>query len=216
MDELARLGGCRPEEMLDFSVNLHPAGMPDGLFPVLFRAVGEVGPYPEPHAERLSALAGARWRVAPECVLFGNGSSELLELFMRCCGCRRALLAAPCYLEYAACCRQNGLSVKWCRLREAEGFRMDLARLTRVAKAGDLVILGNPNNPTGGVVPAAELRACILAHPEVLFLINEAFADFSGETLLDRTLPPNAAVLRSKGYRLSEIPVFGACKEGQP
>ncbi len=197
LDELARLGGCRPEEMLDFSVNLHPDGMSEGLFPVLFRALEEVGPYPEAHAERLSALAGERWGIAATRILFGNGSSELLELFVRCCGCRRALLAAPCYLEYAACCRQNGLAVRTRRLREAEGFRMDLARLTRGAQAGDLVILGNPNNPTGGAVSAAELRACIVAHPKVQFLVDEAFADFSGETLLSHPLPTNAAVLRS-------------------
>ena len=58
---LAQLAHCDPEELLDFSVNLHPSGMPDGLPAVLQRALNKVGPYPEPHAESLSRLAGAKW-----------------------------------------------------------------------------------------------------------------------------------------------------------
>ena len=42
---LAQLAHCDPEEILDFSVNLHPLGMPDGLPAVLQRALNKVGPY---------------------------------------------------------------------------------------------------------------------------------------------------------------------------
>ena len=193
----AALAHCREEELLDFSVNLHYDGMPEGLPQALLRALNDVGSYPEPHAERLAALAAARWNRAPEEFLAGNGSSELLELVPRVLPIRGALIVTPGYLEYAEACRKAGVAVREFRLKPEHDFRLDVDVLAAAALPGELVILGNPDNPTGGGIPARGLREAIRNRGDVFFLIDEAFADFSGETLLDLPPLPNALILRS-------------------
>ena len=195
--KFAQLAGCSEEEILDFSINLNPDGPPEGLFPVCFRALDELGPYPALHADRLSELAGKKWNIPPEKILFGNGSSELLDLFIRHSGAPRAVIVTPGYLEYAETCRRAGIPVAEFRLKEETSFRLSLPELGDFLRPGDLVILGNPDNPTGQTVPAEELSDFILAHPFQRFLIDEAFADFTGETLLRYPLPDHAAILRS-------------------
>ena len=197
LKKYARLAGCAEAEILDFSVNLNPDGPPQGLFQVCFRALDELGPYQSPHADRLAELAGKKCGITPEKILFGNGSGELLNLFVRNSCALRAVIVTPGYLEYAENCRQAQLPIAEFKLKEENDFRLDLAELDTFLRPGDLVILGNPNNPTGGMTPVQELYDFIQTHPEQTFLIDEAFADFSGETLLKYPLPDHAAVLRS-------------------
>ena len=204
---LAQLAHCDPEEILDFSVNLHPLGMPDGLPAVLQRALNKVGPYPEPHAESLSRLAGEKWNRPAGEFLFGNGSSELLELLPRVLPCRQALIVTPGYLEYARSCEKAGLTVREFPLHEERDFVPDLTELVRATSPGELVIMGNPDNPTGVTVPAASLWETVKEHGELFFLIDEAFAEFSGETLLDLPPLPNLFILRSltKFYAMAGV-----------
>lgn len=227
LEKWARTAGCLPEELLDFSVNLSPAGIPEGLFAVCFRALDELSPYPEQHAETLSRLAAEKWNLSPENILFGNGSSELLSLFPRTVSFSRARIVMPGYLEYGEACKAAGLTVEEFHLRERRGFRLFPEELGKTLEPDDLVILGNPNNPTGRMVPAEELHNFIRNHPEQTFLIDEAFADFFGETLLDYPLLKNAAVLRSMtkyyaiaglrlGYIAARPEMISALREIQP
>ena len=197
LKKYAQLAGCSEEEILDFSINLNPDGSPEGLFQVCFRALDELGPYQSPHADHLSELAAKKWNIAPEKILFGNGSGELLNLFVRNSDAARAVIVTPGYLEYAENCRQARLPAAEFSLNEENDFRLDLAELSAFLHPHDLVILGNPDNPTGQTLPAKELYDFIQTHPQQTFLIDEAFADFTGETLLKYPLPDHAAVSRS-------------------
>ena len=197
LNKLAETAGCLPGELIDFSTNLNPAGIPSGLFQVCFRAFDDIPPYPEPHAESLSRKASEKWNLNPENILFGNGSGELLDLFPRALPISRAMIFTPAYLEYENSCRKAGFQIRRLPMREEENFQANLADCEPYAEPGTLVILGNPVNPAGTVIPAAELHAFCLRHPELIFLIDEAFADFSGETLLNFPLLPNVTILRS-------------------
>jgi histidinol-phosphate/aromatic aminotransferase/cobyric acid decarboxylase-like protein len=62
-----------------------------------------------------------------------------------------------------------------------------------------LVIFGSPGNPTGKVVPAADIAALAARHPQSLFVVDEAFADFvpGFASLAGADRPHNVAVLLS-------------------
>ncbi len=192
LHKLADLAECPAEEILDFSVNLNPCGSPPGLFAVYARAFDEIAPYPEPYAESLCRAAGKYWGIEPDKFVFGNGSTELISLIPQVWGVKRAVLLSPCYLEYEAACRRAGLETIFFDL--PEDLRLNPADLSSVLQDDDLVIIGNPNNPTGYCI---DLREFIQSHPRQRFVIDEAFADFCDITLLRGELPGNLIVIRS-------------------
>ncbi|MBN2642375.1 MAG: cobyric acid synthase [Victivallales bacterium] len=222
----AEAASCRADELLDFSVNLNPAGVPEGLLAACFHALNEISPYPEIHADSLPPLAAEKWGGHADNYLFANGSSELLALIPRVWECARAIVLTPGYLEYAESFRKSSVPVHEFALREENNFHPDLKELSDFLQPGDMLIMGNPNNPSGVTLPASELHQFILSCPDVKFLIDEAFADFSGETLLDFELPDNLLILRSMtkfhsiaglrlGFAVANPQLIAALREAQ-
>jgi histidinol-phosphate aminotransferase len=141
--------------------------------------------YPDVAATRLRALLAREWDVAPEQVIVGNGSNEvLLYTFLVFGGLDRTLLVfTPTYTMYARLGRLTGMRVH--EERVGASYALD-ARTVREAVARvrpDIVCLSSPNNPTGGLIPDdAVLEAT--RSPGTLVLVDEAYADFSGHTVI--------------------------------
>ena len=195
--EFARLAGCAPEEILDFSVNLNPLGMPECAEAAYFRSAERLSEYPEPYSERLCGIAAEIWKVDPKTILFGNGSNQLLSLIPRVLKPRCARIVVPGYLEYRNVCERAGIPVTPFFLNGA--FELDFEALSAASAPGDLVILGNPNNPDGGLCDPEKIRSFAESRPDLQILVDEAFIEFAGEefSLLSRPMPPNLSLLRS-------------------
>ncbi|SFX76818.1 pyridoxal phosphate-dependent aminotransferase [Streptomyces atratus] len=144
----------------------------------------------------LSELAMAR-ALPVETLVAGAGSSDLIfRAFDRWLTPEsRVLLLDPGYGEYAHVTeRVIGCQVDRFRLHRRDGWRIDFARLASVVGAGryDLVVVVNPNNPTGRHASAAELRTLIAAAPAgTRWWIDEAYL---GYVDLAESLAPLAAV----------------------
>ena len=68
---------CRPErDILDFSVNLRPEGMPEFIASALWKAMENAVPYPSPDAADLRELAAVHYGLPSGCFVFGNGANE--------------------------------------------------------------------------------------------------------------------------------------------
>ena len=155
--------------------------------------------YPDIAAAKLRTLLARRWGVTPEQVILGNGSNEvLLYTFLVFGGPDRTLLVfTPTYTMYARLARLTGMRVH----EEGVGVPYTLdARRVRDAVARvrpDVVCFSSPNNPTGGLIDDATILAAAET-ARVLVLVDEAYAEFSGHTLLpliaDR---PNLVVVRT-------------------
>ncbi|MFF7892260.1 aminotransferase class I/II-fold pyridoxal phosphate-dependent enzyme [Streptomyces sp. NPDC007907] len=139
---------------------------------------------PPTGAEGLLAELAAVRGLPPETLAVGAGSSDLIfRAFGRwLTPTSRVLLLDPGYGEYAHVTeRVIGCRVDRFRLRPEEGWRIDPARLSAVTADGsyDLVVVVNPNNPTGRHAPAAELRAVISAAPErTRWWVDEAYLGY--------------------------------------
>jgi histidinol-phosphate/aromatic aminotransferase/cobyric acid decarboxylase-like protein len=112
-------------------------------------------------------------------------------------------VTAPCYLDHRRSAAVWGLEVAAVALRADHAFDLDIARVVETVRCGDLVWLGHPNNPTGRLLPVAEVAAAAAARPDVWWVLDEAFIDFvdhapSALSLgLDRLGLENLVVLRS-------------------
>jgi L-threonine-O-3-phosphate decarboxylase len=177
---------------LDFAVNVIPGGPPAWLRGELLAAFDRVGEYPD---DRPAAAAlAARHRRVPAEVLPINGSAEAFWLLASVLRPARPVVVHPTFTEPAVALRAAGHGVQRV-FRHPKHFGLDPAA---VPENADLVVVGNPNNPTGNLDPAGMLAG--LARPGRVLVVDEAFMEFTeaeAESLAGRGDLPGLVVVRS-------------------
>ncbi|MDP9266431.1 MAG: aminotransferase class I/II-fold pyridoxal phosphate-dependent enzyme [Chloroflexota bacterium] len=156
--------------------------------------------YPGALTELREALA-ERWRVGPDQLIFGNGSNEvLLNTFLLFGGHgRTTLLFQPTYSMHARLTIVAGGTVA----EELIGLPYELTprrafeAVRRVRP--DIVVFTSPNNPTGTLIADDAILPVAENYPETLVLVDEAYAEFSGTTLLP-ALPEHPNLVLSKTF----------------
>nr|VFK25441.1 MAG: adenosylcobyric acid synthase (glutamine-hydrolysing) [Candidatus Kentron sp. MB]VFK29086.1 MAG: adenosylcobyric acid synthase (glutamine-hydrolysing) [Candidatus Kentron sp. MB]VFK74669.1 MAG: adenosylcobyric acid synthase (glutamine-hydrolysing) [Candidatus Kentron sp. MB] len=204
---LARLAGCDAAELLDFSASINPLGPPDCLRRVLSRHVGAIVHYPDPYCTALRAAIGSAFCLPENQVVCGNGSTELLHAlpfafsrpFPGGAGpISRAVIPVPSYADYATAAARAGLAIVTVPSSLAQGFGVDWAGVARALTGNEMVIVGQPGNPTGALFDPKSLLELATRFPNSLFVVDEAFADFvPGYESLARQGRDNVVVLRS-------------------
>ena len=196
--ELAALG-ITPSEVLDFSANTNPFGPAPGVRQAL-EAV-PLDRYPDRESLALRQALAAQLGVPVEQVLAGNGSSELIWLaalaFLQ--PGDDVLVLEPTYGEYARAAALAGARTHAVSASPGRWFEWptDVVEAALDRLAPRLAFICRPNNPTGTVLPLAHLSAWADGHRETLFVVDEAYLDFSGEKSALTLGADNLLVLRS-------------------
>ncbi|MGZ4833359.1 MAG: pyridoxal phosphate-dependent aminotransferase [Terriglobales bacterium] len=166
----------------------------------------ELARYPEREpVER----AVAQWlALSPEEVMLTNGVDEAIHLLCEAYlqTDAEAIIAVPTFGMYEVAASATGATVK---AVAAEGFRFPAGGImAQVTARTRLIAIANPNNPTGAVAAREELLAIADAANEAAILIDEAYFDFYGETLIGEiNRRANLFVARtfSKAYGLAGL-----------
>lgn len=178
--------------LLDFAVNVQGTAPPTWLRERLVGCLDTLGRYPgadDDHAAR--AAVGARHGRPADQVLPLAGGAEGFALLPRLRP-RLAAVVHPSFTEPELALREAGVPVT--RVVLDPPYTLDPAR---IPAAADLVVLGNPTNPTSVLHPADTIRA--LRRPGRIVVVDEAFADAvpgEAESLADAA-EPDLLVLRS-------------------
>jgi histidinol-phosphate aminotransferase len=150
-------------------------------------------------ADLRATLAG-RYGIKPEQLIFGNGSNDvLLSVFLVFGGHGRStLLFQPTYSMHARLAQIAGGTV----VEEDIGLPYDLTQervLAAMARAKpNIVAFTTPNNPTGNLIDEAIILAVAERYPETLVLVDEAYSDFAGNTIVPRMAErPNIVVTKT-------------------
>lgn len=173
--------GIPPEEILDFSASINPLGPPDGVRNAILRDFDRVIHYPDPEAAELRMALAGRHGLDPENVCPANGSTELIYLLPRLAAGSRVLIVAPCFSEYAASLERGSWDVHYFFLEPSDRFALTLVKLEeRLAEGFDLLIVANPGNPTGAVIPQRDIAGLLelCRTSGTIPVIDEAFIDF--------------------------------------
>lgn len=143
----------------DFSINLNPLGMPQGVKKVLKHSVDGWARYPDPECGALkNALAGYH-HVPAEWILCANGAADLIFQAVRILAPKKALLFAPSFSEYRQALMAAGCEIETLPLKKEQGFQPDIeAALDHITPETGLLFFCNPNNPTGHAVPASLVK----------------------------------------------------------
>ncbi len=209
--------------MLDLAVNVRRAAPPEWLRDVLVGGLADLGRYPDPAVA--GAAVAARHGRPPGEVLLTAGAAEGFVLLARALRPRHAVVVHPQFTEPEAALRGAGHDVDRVVLDAASGFVLDPGA---VPASADLVVIGNPTNPTSVLHPGENLRA--LARPGRTLVVDEAFMDAvpgEAESLAAARDVPGLVVVRSLtktwglaglrvGYLLAAPETVGALRAAQP
>ncbi|MEU3250311.1 Rv2231c family pyridoxal phosphate-dependent protein CobC [Streptomyces sp. NPDC006997] len=209
--------------LVDLAVNVRADTPPEWLRAHVAASLTGLAAYPDGRAAR--AAVAARHGLRAERVLLTAGAAEAFVLLARALKVRRPVVVHPQFTEPEAALRDAGHSVDRVLLRASDGFRLDPAA---VPENADLVVVGNPTNPTSVLHPAGTLAD--LARPGRFLVVDEAFMDAvpgEREALAGRTDVPGLVVLRSLtktwglaglriGYVLAAPDTIAALERAQP
>ncbi len=158
------------DDLVDFAVNVHEDGPPDWLVDALRAGVEEVGRYPDP-ADAAALVAHHHARSTDE-VLLTAGAAEAFTVIARARSWRHAVVVHPQFTEPDVALAAAGCTVPRLVLEADTDFRFDPAL---VPDDADLVVIGNPTNPTGVLHRGDAIGS--LARPGRLVVVDEAFMD---------------------------------------
>ncbi|MGV9813026.1 Rv2231c family pyridoxal phosphate-dependent protein CobC [Streptomyces cellulosae] len=179
--------------LVDLAVNVRADTPPAWLRERIAASLAGLAAYPDGRAAR--AAVAARHGLPVERVLLTAGAAEAFVLLARALKVSRPVVVHPQFTEPEAALRDAGHTVDRVLLRASDGFRLDPAA---VPEDADLVVIGNPTNPTSVLHPAASVAQ--LARPGRTLVVDEAFMDAvpgEREALAGRTDVPGLVVLRS-------------------
>lgn len=172
----------REEDILDFSANINPLGIPEALKEALLSNMDSLARYPDPEYARLRRKLSEYVDLPVENIVVGNGSSEVIFLALKVLKPENILIPAPCFSEYERASAEAGISPRFLELREEEGFRLNAERLMgEIASGAKCVLLCNPNNPTSTLASIEEmLRILKLAFRSgTAVIVDEAFIELT-------------------------------------
>ena len=163
--------------------------------------------YPDPAASEVRKIFANDNGLLPDNVFVANGSDEIFKLIFR--GFIEpdgiAAFPYPSYSLYSTLAEMNGISYEKINLRD--DFSYDLPRFLK--KKYDLIIISNPNNPTGSYCGVNEIRS-FLGRFRGLLVVDEAYIDFYGGSAVGLVREfDNVIVTRSfsKSYSLAGLRV---------
>jgi len=170
-------------DCLELDLNEMPYPPPDSVVEAARTSLESLNRYTEPRAlNRLAGLLAEYAGVRREQIVLGPGSDLLLRELVLCFGAgRKVVMASPSFLATTEVARRFAGQLVSIRLSPPE-FSLGREALLDELTEPSLVIIDNPNNPTGRLLLGREAAADILDHSDTLLVVDEAYFEFSGLT----------------------------------
>ena len=194
------------KKILDYSSNINPYGIPESLKKRITENLEILERYPDPDYIELRQKLAHLNKIDISNIVLGNGATEIIFLFMKVINPKKILIAAPTFGEYERAvkatervenssilgdsnkkkddensCGKQKIKIEYFELKESDDFKLNIHNLkNELEKKYDLLIICNPNNPTGKFLKLDEteeiLKECNKYNTKLF--IDEAFIDF--------------------------------------
>ena len=175
--------------------NENPYGPSPKVLKAIAIAAKTVNRYPDGSCFELRQELAKRLKVAPEQLVFGCGSDEVIVLAIRVFvqPGDEVVIAKPSFLVYSIASRLAGAVLREVPLK---GLRYDLEAMKKaVTPRTKIVFIGNPDNPSGNYASDAEIKAFLKGLPEhVVVFFDEAYAEF----VTEEDYPDTLALLKKR------------------
>lgn len=168
------------ENLIDFSSNINPLGVPEGVAEVICKNALNLYKYPDVECRALRCALSKKENVAYEHIICGNGGAELIFNVVRSVKPEKVLLLAPTFSEYEQALKTVKAEVVYYYLKEEDNFEVDENILNHIDATLDMIFICNPNNPTGMCASALLLEKILNKANEnnIFVVVDECFMDF--------------------------------------
>ena len=189
-------------DILDFSANINPLGVPDSVKKAVAEGAHGIENYPDPNCTALRERLAEYEGIAPEKIVCGNGADDIIYRIVHAFIPENALVTAPSFSEYSRALAEAGCTADVHYLTEDSGFELSESILPRLTPDIDICFICSPNNPTGRTVSADVLEAMARKCLEngIILVCDECFLGFaenSEELSLMRYLNDSCVILRA-------------------
>lgn len=177
--------GTDVNKVVDFSVNVNPLGPSHLVIEKLKESLGDIVRYPEIDGETGRKLLSKSLDIDTREIILGNGATELIYSYAKALKPQKVLIVEPTFTEYRRALEVNGSSVYEFITDENDDFEINIdALLSKIQEVKpDLVVICNPNNPTGTLTQKENLKSIldVLKKMQSYLFIDESFIDFIEE-----------------------------------
>ncbi|OIN59383.1 hypothetical protein BLX24_10430 [Arsenicibacter rosenii] len=206
-----------PQLKARLSANENPWGPSAKAKEALIKSVDTSFLYAGPVVMELRKMIAQQAGVSEEHILLGAGSSELLSASVMMAAPKgKILMADPCYIS-SRDDKSDSSGMQLDKVALTKDYQYDLnAMAPRVSSQTSLVYICNPNNPTGVMLPAEQLRSfCESMSPKAPVLVDEAYIDYAPNPKTDSMVDcirkgQNVIVLRT----MSKLHAFAGLRVG--
>ena len=188
--------------IMDYSSNINPYGIPESLKKRITENLEILERYPDPDYVELREKLAHLNKIDMSDIVLGNGATEIIFLFMKVINPKKILIVSPTFGEYEravkateipgdivslSCSDDNKnienkeIEIEYFELKESDDFKLNIGNLkNELEKKYDLLIICNPNNPTGKFLKLTQteeiLKEC--NKYDTKLFIDEAFIEF--------------------------------------
>ncbi len=166
-------------EVLDFSLNINPLGMPEGVYDAILNEVNNCTYYPDSYSKKLRESISNFEKVNIDFIFASNGASDIIFRLVSSIKPKKALVLAPTFSDYKRALLANGAEVVEHPLNEENGFVLTEDIIQKINEEDvNMVFLCNPNNPTGVVIERDIIIKILQCCESIYLVIDECFLDF--------------------------------------
>jgi len=184
IEEVARELGLPPDSIIKLASNENPLGPSRLALAAMRKALAQVSLYPDGNAFYLKQKLAAKLEVTPAHLILGNGSNEIIEFIGHAFvgPGDEVVVSQYCFAVYPIVTALFGGKLV---VVPARDYGHDLeAMLAAITPKTRVVMVANPNNPTGTSARCEDLARFVAAVPEnVLVALDEAYIEFLDQPL---------------------------------
>jgi threonine-phosphate decarboxylase len=181
LEKIEAIYGIKKEDIISFSANVNPLGISPKLRTTLADKIDAITGYPDREYTSLRKSIADYIHADINHIVVGNGSTELISLFIQITHPKKAFIIGPTYSEYEREITLGGGNSHYYRLEEEADFKLDVRALEKELSADiDLLVICNPNNPTSTAIPVSDMRKIldICKQKNIYCLVDETYVEF--------------------------------------
>lgn len=182
LEKIEQLYGIKKEDITSFSANVNPLGVSPKLRKTLSDKIDAITTYPDRDYLSLRKCIGTYAQTDISNIIVGNGSTELISIFLQIKHPKKAVIVGPTYSEYEREISLGGGSSLYYPLDESEDFKLNIRALKEELRPDvDLLIICNPNNPTSSAITRDEIKKIldICKQRDIFVMVDETYVEFA-------------------------------------